>query len=77
MNLVLKKGDLVKFWLNKHCGVVTGILTDLYDRDRTTFQSLRHPTIEKWATIEVLTDRIGIWPVEIHKLKKISEVQSA
>jgi|TARA_R110000822_G_scaffold65514_6_gene160338 hypothetical protein len=77
MNLVLKKGDLVKFWLNKHCGVVTGILTDLYDRDRSMFERACCSPKEKWATIEVLTDRIGIWPVEIHKLKKIGEVQSA
>ena len=77
MSLTFKKGDLVNIWLNRHYGVITGIITDLYDRDRTVSFNIRHPTIEKWATIEVLTDRLGIWPVEVHRLKKISEVQSA
>ena len=72
-----KKGDLVSFWLNDRYGRATGIITNLYDRDRTMFHNQRGRIIEKWATIEVLTDRIGIWPVEIHKLKKIGEVQSA
>ena len=70
-----QKGDLVKFWLNKRCGVVTGILTDLYDRDRTMFHNQRGRITEKWATIEVLTDRIGTWPVARHRLLK-AEVQS-
>ena len=70
-----KKGDLVNFWLNKHCGVVIGIITGLHDRDMSMFHNRPIGRItQKWATIEVLTDRIGIWPVETHKLKKV-EVQ--
>ena len=74
--MTLKKGDLVNLWLNKHCGVVTGIITDLYDRDRTMFDGHGNHIGEKWATIEILTNGIGTWPTATYKLKKIEEEQT-
>ena len=68
-----QKGDLVKFWLNSHCGFVIGLITNLYDRDRSTFRRLGGPAIEKWATIDVLTDGIGFWHLGTHRLRKMEE----
>ena len=64
-----KKGDLVSFWLNDRYGRATGIITNLYDRDRTMFGD----GVEKMATIMAFDDAHRMWPISTYKLKKLEE----
>jgi hypothetical protein len=70
--MTFQKGDLVKFWLNSECGVVTALIVNLFEKDLKAYGA---PIVENWVTTYVLTDGIGEFPVRTYKIAPIRKAE--